>query len=214
MNLEISVAEMIEVLKEIKGKPEELFKMMRKEVREGIGEYLSSLMKIELADFLKREPYERKEDEPEPNYRNGYYGRSFTLKRIGCVSVSVPRDRKGEFQTKVLPRSKRYEKELETDVCLMYLTGTSTRTLSMISEKLIGRKLSHTEISNASKELIEGLDWVENKRFIFREDKIPHYRWSKLLYACKRQYRESSISYRNRSAGKRPKVSFSNTIRG
>lgn len=34
MNLEISVAEMIEVLKEIKGKPEELFKMMRKEVRE------------------------------------------------------------------------------------------------------------------------------------------------------------------------------------
>ena len=158
MNLEISVAEMIEVLKEIKGKPEELFKMMRKEVREGIGEYLSSLMKIELADFLKREPYERKEDEPEPNYRNGYYGRSFTLKRIGCVSVSVPRDRKGEFQTKVLPRSKRYEKELETDVCLMYLTGTSTRTLSMISEKLIGRKLSHTEISNASKELIEGVE--------------------------------------------------------
>jgi len=28
MNLEISVAEMIGVLKEIKGKPEELFKMM------------------------------------------------------------------------------------------------------------------------------------------------------------------------------------------
>ncbi len=163
MNLEISLAEMKEILNEIKNKPEGIFKMMREDIRELIGEYLSSLMKIELSDLLKREPYERKESELKPNYRNGYYGRNFTLKRIGEVSVSVPRDRKGEYQTKVLPKSKRYEKELETDICLMYLTGTSTRTLSMISERLIGRKLSHTEVSNASKELIEGVERWRNR---------------------------------------------------
>lgn len=163
MNLEISLAEMKEILNEIKNKPEGIFKMMRDDIKELIGEYLSSLMKIELSDLLKREPYERKESELKPNYRNGYYGRNFTLKRIGEVSVSVPRDRKGEYQTKVLPRSKRYEKELKADVCLMYLTGTSTRTLSMISERLIGRKLSHTEVSNASKELIEGVERWRNR---------------------------------------------------
>jgi transposase-like protein len=163
MNLEISLAEMKEILKEIKNKPEELFKMMRKEIKESVGEYLSSLMKIELSDLLKREPYERKEGELEPNYRNGYYGRSFTLKRIGEVSVSVPRDRKGEYQTKVLPRSFRLEKELKADICLMYLTGTSTRTLSMISFKINRKKTHQSEVSNASKELIEGVERWRNR---------------------------------------------------
>jgi hypothetical protein len=46
MNLEISLAEMKEILNEIKNKPEKLFKTMRKEIKESIGEYLSSLMKI------------------------------------------------------------------------------------------------------------------------------------------------------------------------
>ncbi len=35
----------------------------------------------------------------------------------------------------------------------MYLTGISTRSLSLLSNKLIGRKLSPQEISNANKEL-------------------------------------------------------------
>ncbi|MDY7035230.1 MAG: transposase [Thermodesulfobacteriota bacterium] len=43
----------------------------------------------------------------------------------------------------------------------MFLTGISTRTLSMISNRLIGRKISPTEVSNANKELI---DAVENWR--------------------------------------------------
>ena len=90
MNLEISLAEMKEILNEIKKKPEGIFKMMREDIKESVGEYLSSIMKMELSDFLKREPYERKEDESEPNYRNGYYNRNFTLKKIGEVSVNVP----------------------------------------------------------------------------------------------------------------------------
>ena len=73
----------------------------------------------------------------------------------------MPRDRKGEFETQVIPRSKRYENELRQDLSLMFLTGVSTRTLSMMSERLIGRKISPTEVSNANKELI---DAVENWR--------------------------------------------------
>jgi transposase-like protein len=33
-------------------------------------------------------------------------------KGIGDVNVHIPRDRKGEFKTKVIPRSKEYEKEI------------------------------------------------------------------------------------------------------
>jgi hypothetical protein len=37
----------------------------------------------------------------------------------------------------------------------MFLTGISTRTFSMISKKLIARKISATETSNVNKELVE-----------------------------------------------------------
>ena len=54
----------------------------------------------------------------------------------------MPRDRKGEYQTQVIPRSKRYEDELRQDIAVMFLSGVSTRTLAMISHRLIGHKIS------------------------------------------------------------------------
>lgn len=40
----------------------------------------------------------------------------------------------------------------------MFLTGISTRILSLISRRLLGRKLSHTEISEANKELSDSIE--------------------------------------------------------
>jgi len=70
----------------------------------------------------------------------------------------MARDRKGKFSSQVLPRSKRYEVELRQDICVMYLTGISTRTLSMISERLLGRKISAGEVSRASKQLVDAVE--------------------------------------------------------
>ena len=92
------------------------------------------------------------------NHRNGSYGRKFTVKGIGEVGVEVPRDRKGEFRTEVIPRSKRYEDSLREEMCALFLGGVSTRTLSLLSERLIGRKISATEVSNASKELVDSAE--------------------------------------------------------
>lgn len=156
MELQISVSEAIEVFKVIQARPEGLFEMMRVEIRESIGQYLSELMKVELSQLLGREPYER--GEGEVNHRNGTYPRRFTLKGIGQVAVDVPRDRQGKFNTRIIPRSKQYENELRQDLCLMFLVGVSTRTLAMISERLIGRKISPAEVSNANKELIDAVE--------------------------------------------------------
>ena len=117
-------------------------------------------METELTGFLGRGRYERVEGES--NHRNGSYGRQFTLKGIGEVSVKVPRDRNGGFSTQVIPRSKQYEDALREDLCAMFLAGVSTRTLSLISERLIGRKISPMEVSNASKELSRAVEaWRE-----------------------------------------------------
>lgn len=159
MKVEISVPEVVNIFKEIQEQPERIFEMIRVEIRENVGEYLSELMKAELTRFLGRESYERVESDVD--HRNGSYGRHFTLKGIGEVGVKVPRDRDGNFKTQVIPRSKRYESELRQDLSMMFLTGVSTRTLSMMSKRLIGRKISPSEVSNANKELI---DAVENWR--------------------------------------------------
>ena len=156
MKVEISVPEVVNIFKEIQEQPENLFEMIRTEIRENVGEYLSSLMDLERSEFLGRRWYEH--GQGEVNHRNGSYPRNFTLKGIGKVNVRVPRDREGAFKTQIIPRSKRYEDELRQDLSMMFLSGVSTRTLSMMSERLIGRRISATEVSNANKELIDAVE--------------------------------------------------------
>lgn len=157
MKVDISVPEVVSIFKEIQDRPENLFEMIRAEIRQNVGNYLSSIMDAELTRFLGRDRYERKMDLP-ANHRNGSYDRTFTLKGVGEVGVKVPRDREGEFKTSVLPRGKRYEDVIKEELCLMFLTGVSTRSLSMISKKLVGRKLSATEVSEANSQLIEAIE--------------------------------------------------------
>jgi len=161
MEINISVPEVISVFKEIQNQPERIFEMIRVDLRDAVGRYLSEMMNGELTDFLGRDPYERKEGDV--NHRNGSYGRHFTLKGIGEVDVKVPRDREGEFHSQVIPRGKQYEDEIRQDLCLMFLIGVSTRTLCMISGRLIGRKISPMEVSNSSKELVDAVEKWRNR---------------------------------------------------
>ena len=160
MKMEITVAEVFDLINEIKQQPNSLFEMIRTNVQETVGQYLSSLMDTELTQFLGREKYERSTGE-DKNHRNGSYARKFTLKGIGEVDINVPRDRIGEYKTEVIPRSKQYEDSIREDLSAMFISGISTRTLSMMSERLIGRKISAGDISNVSKELRQAVEvWL------------------------------------------------------
>jgi putative transposase len=161
MKFEISVPEAVGLFNEIQKQPKQFFDMIRVEVKETVGQYLTSLINTELAHFLGRSPYERVEGAR--NHRNGYYNRKFTLKDLGEVKVNVPRDRQGNFKSRVIPSSQQYEKEIRQDLSMMFLTGISTRTLSMLAKKLIGRSISPAGISNANKELIDSVDKWRNR---------------------------------------------------
>ena len=160
MKVEISVPEVMQVFKELKEQPGKILEMVRVDVPKAVGEYLSEMMKLELTRFLGRHPYQRVE---KSNHRNGSYPRSFTLKGIGEVPVKMPRDRKGEYQTQVIPRSKHYEDELRQDIAVMFLSGVSTRTLAMISHRLIGHKISSGEVSRCSRELVKAIESWRNR---------------------------------------------------
>ena len=158
MKIEVSVPEMVEVINEITQKPEGIFAMIRRDISQKVGIYLSKLMEVELTRFLGRARYER--GQGEVNHRNGSYSRRFVLKGLGEVHLEMPRDRKGEFKTQVIPRSKRYENEMREALSFMFLTGVSTRSLSMLSKQLIGIKISPSEVSRVNREMIKAVeDW-------------------------------------------------------
>ena len=156
MKMEITVTEAVELINQIRQEPNSLFEMIRTTVKENVGQHLSELMQTELSHFLGRARYQR--TGRQNNHRNGSYLRNYTLKGIGPVDVKVPRDRNGKFKTRVIPRSKQYEDCLREDLCTMFLGGVSTRTLALISQKLIGRRISANEVSCASRQLSHAVE--------------------------------------------------------
>ena len=156
MELKMSVSEAVELIKEVKNVPAKILEYIGMNIQKEVGTFITNLMEQELTHHVGREKYKRKEGTTD--YRNGGYARTFCIKGIGDVGVRVPRDRDGDFHTQVLPRCKRYDERITEDIAAMYLTGISTRTLSLLSKKLIGRSLSPTEVSNASTEMKQAIE--------------------------------------------------------
>src|SRR3990167_3042756 len=109
LKLDLNLPEVRKVLQALPAKREELFEMMRFDVKEAAAKYLNNLMNMELSFFLGRDKYQRTFiDFSERNYRNGSYSRTFAVKGLGKLKVTVPRDRLCEFNTSVLPKFNQY----------------------------------------------------------------------------------------------------------
>ena len=124
MKMEVTISEIAEIFKEIQERPGQLFDMIRLDIREVVGKYLTAMMNAELTHYLGREPYVCVSGHV--NHRNGSYGRGFALKGIGEMHVDIPRDRDGEFKTFIIPRSKQYEEEIARDFSILFLAGVKT----------------------------------------------------------------------------------------
>jgi len=123
MKLEVTVSEIADIFKEIQERPGQLFEMIRLDIKEVVGKYLTAMMNAELTHYLGREPSARVHGHV--NHRNSSYGRGFVLKGVGEIHVDIPRDRNGEFKTSVIPRSKQYEEEIARDFGILFLSGVS-----------------------------------------------------------------------------------------
>jgi len=161
MNVEISVPEVMELFNEICLAPEKLFEMMRLDLRKAAGEYLTGLLGEELTIHLGRKKYER--CKITINHRNGSYPRQFTVKGIGEVKVKMPRDRQGTFEPAIIPKGKQYEEAVAQDLSFLFLAGISTRSLAMISQRLVGRKISPAQISKVNQELNQAVEEWRNR---------------------------------------------------
>lgn len=137
-----------------------VIELMKLDIKSQATDFVNGLMDCEFELFLGREKYERLSgvEISDRHLRNGHYQRTFAVKGLGRLNVKVPRDRQGNYQTKVLEPYKRNEASIEEDVAVLYLLGQSTRSLALISERLLGTKISAGKVSECSGRLIESVE--------------------------------------------------------
>lgn len=159
MDISSSVPEAKAIFSEMLADPGKAFEMIQCDLRQVAERTLSELLKAEMTHFLGRSAYQRPvESLAAKNYRNGSYQRKFAVKHLGELDITMPRDRNGEFSSKVIAKYDRYDRSMEKDICLMFLSGLSTRSIALLSKTILGRSISSGEVSNINEKLMTGID--------------------------------------------------------
>ncbi len=121
----------------------------------GIVEHvLQQLLETEATVQLGAEPYQR--TARRTGHRNGRYSRLLHT-RVGKLTLSVPRDRDGQFQPLLFSSYQRHERAFLLALMEMTLQGVSTRKVTEITERLCGTSYSASLVSSLSKQLDDDL---------------------------------------------------------
>ena len=93
--------------------------------KETIAEFMENGLEAELDDELGYSKYDYKNKDTD-NSRNGHSSKTLRTS-FGDVDVSVPRDRKGEFETQVLQKNQTsVSQDIEDKSLSMYAKGMTT----------------------------------------------------------------------------------------
>lgn len=155
IKVEISIPEGIKALSKFKENRIRAFEEITSEVKESVSKAINGLLNTEMTVFLG-------EPDQTDNKRNGHKERNYTLKGIGSIRLKMPQDRKSRFKSSVIPKNEVIDPRLKEDLAVLHLGGLSTRTLAMISKRLLGIDLSTNTVS-ASLGLVESraLEWLQ-----------------------------------------------------
>lgn len=110
----------------------------------------------------------------EGNKKNGYSERNYALKGVGTLRVKVPIDRKNLFKSVIIPKHQRIDPRFTEDLAALSLAGLSTRTLSLISQRILGIDVSHMTVANSLPAVSE-----EAEKWLSRPIKGKH--WALLI---------------------------------
>lgn len=142
IKIEISVPEAVKAIKRFKENRiqalEEVSAGLKKSVSTAINELLNAEMNLYLG-----------QPDQADNRRNGYKTRSYTYKGIGTVEIKLPQARKPGFESVIIPKSERIDPRLKEDMAVLSLAGLSTRTLAMVSRRLLGIDVGKDTVSSS-----------------------------------------------------------------
>lgn len=87
------------------------------------------------------------------NSRNGYSKKTIKTE-LGPVEISIPRDRNGEFEPKIVPKHQRSVNGIEEKILGLYATGMTTRDISEQVKELYGVDVSPETVSNITNRIL------------------------------------------------------------
>src|SRR5437870_2452833 len=89
-----------------------------------------------------------------PNSRNGTSGKTVSTE-VGDVDLAVPRDRKGTFEPRLVPKGSRRAGGLDEIIISLYAGGMTVRDIQHHLQRTYGTELSHETISNITDAVLE-----------------------------------------------------------
>lgn len=117
------------------------------------GDIIQQFLEAEMEEHLGREKYQR-QDSSNKNYRNGYSSKNIRSS-FGDVQVDVPRDRKAEFEPKIVKKYETVCNELDKKVIGLYARGMSVDDIKSEIDELYGVDISPSMISKITDKVMD-----------------------------------------------------------
>lgn len=120
---------------------------------------LQEMMNAEFDSSMGYSKYDKVSEKS--NYRNGSTKK--TLKsEFGSFEFETPRDRKGEFEPKIVPKNTRDVSGIEDKIISLYARGLTTREINEQIQDLYGIDVSATMVSNITDQIIPEIkEWQD-----------------------------------------------------
>ncbi|MDQ3233126.1 MAG: IS256 family transposase, partial [Pseudobdellovibrionaceae bacterium] len=148
IKIEIKLHEIPKAIDAFRKSRKKALDLFSEEIRGAVSKGFNQLLNTEIDLFLG-------DSAQNDNKRNGYQPeREYVLKGVGAIRVRVPKDRQGRFESIIIPPKERVDPRIRAEMAILQLAGLSSRTLSMISKRLLGFEASKDTI-NGSLALVE-----------------------------------------------------------
>jgi putative transposase len=136
--------------------------------------FLERSLKGEMNHFLKeeekaaqaasQEPVEdiAEQEAPLPNSRNGFSKKTVST-QAGKVTIDLPRDRRGRFLPRIVPKHSRRFEGFDGQIISLYSKGMSTRDIQTHLFDIYGTEVSPELISEVTNEIIIEVNQWQNR---------------------------------------------------
>lgn len=108
--------------------------------------------------------YSKNERSDVENYRNGYYPERTVSTEMGDIPVKVPRDRKGELESDLVPKYSRTANGFDEKIIAMYALGLSDKDIQEQVKDIFGCNISPDMISDITDKIIPEIQEWQKRR--------------------------------------------------
>ena len=132
-------------------------------MKEMFRDVIQQVMEVEMDEELGRERCQRvAEENPSPNYRNGYSPKTVKT-QLGEIDIKVPRDRKGNYEPRIISKYDRNAEGMEDKILSLYACGMSQRDIAEQIKSLYDVEISPELVSKISEKIMPEVNAWQNR---------------------------------------------------